>query len=60
MSVPKNLTCSVPYRFMNGTTESFKGKPCYRLANSYHNAVKKIQVACKQRGESYDNNRLYP
>lgn len=46
MALPRTLTTTITYRFLDGSTRRFEGKPCYRLSNSYHDAVEQARQHC--------------
>jgi hypothetical protein len=52
------LTHSITYVFRDGTPKTFKGKPCYRLSNSWRDAMKQASKECESRGETFDKSRM--
>lgn len=58
MREPKTLHTTITYRFLDGTVRQFQGKSCYRLANSWHDAMDQVVRACKERGERYSRKQI--
>lgn len=57
-NAPKTLDTTIRYRFENGDIESFQGKSCYRLSNSWRDAVRQAKKACVAKNERFDVKRI--
>lgn len=46
-AVPRTLTATITYRFLDGSTRRFEGKPSYRLSYSHDDAVEQAREHCR-------------